>query len=136
MTHKSSLITFHDMGQNIKLLVANIHAINFVTAKVFKEEIERIETQISNFKGPVIVAGDFNTWSEKKIKILEEFAKRLSLVEVIFQDDKHIKKVFNKRLDYIFYKGLHVEVSKAIKNTKLSDHNPLIVKFNINFIHQ
>jgi len=130
LTRKSSLFTLHDIGQNTQLLVVNLHAINFVTANVFKEELGRIETQISFFKDALIVAGDFNTWNNKRIKILEEFTQKLSLQEVNFQDDKNLKRVFNKRLDYVFYRGIQVEASKVIKSAKLSDHNPIIVKFN------
>ncbi len=131
LTHKSSLFTLHDMGGNRELLVVNIHAINFTTAKIFKEELNRIESQISSFKGSLIVAGDFNAWSKKRVKILRGFTQRLSLDEVKFQDDKNLKRVFSKTLDYIFYKDLHVQASKVLKAPRLSDHNPMVASFNI-----
>ncbi len=130
LTRKSSLFTLHPIKQNRELLVVNIHAINFVTAKIFKEELEYIESQISPFKGSLIVAGDFNTWNKKRVKILNDFKEKLSLNKVDFQDDKNLKKVFNKTLDHIFYRGLHVKASKVIKNSELSDHNPIVVKFS------
>jgi len=130
LTRKSSLFTYHDMGENKELLVVNIHAINFVTAKIFKKELEYIEAQIEPFQGALIVAGDFNTWNNKRVKILEEFAKRLSIRKVNFRDDKNLKKVLNKSLDHVFYRDLHVETSIVLKNTEFSDHNPIIVRFS------
>ena len=129
LTRKSSLFTLHDIGQGKELLVVNIHAINFVTAKIFKKELEQIEIQISLFQGALIVAGDFNTWNKTRVKILKEFVERLSLQEVNFQDDKNLKKVFNKKLDYVFYRGIHVKASKVLSSAKFSDHNPIIVTF-------
>ena len=131
LTHKSSLFTLHYLGENRELLVVNIHAINFTTSKRFEEELKYIESRLIPFKGSLIVAGDFNTWSKKRVKNLNEFAKNLSLKEVKFQDGKNLKKVFNKALDYVFYRGLHVETSKVIKTDTLSDHNPICVRFTI-----
>ncbi|MCF6173142.1 MAG: endonuclease/exonuclease/phosphatase family protein [Campylobacteraceae bacterium] len=130
LTRKSSLFTLHKIGNSRELLIVNLHAINFVTTKIFKEELWRIKTQISTFQGALIVAGDFNTWNKKRVEILEEFTKQLSLKEVNYKDDKNIKRVFNKRLDYIFYRGLNLKASEVIKSIKFSDHNPIIVKFN------
>lgn len=129
-THKSSLITLHLMADQQKFLVVNLHAINFVTTRSFNDELHYIKNQISSFNGPLIVAGDFNTWSLKRVTLLKDFASELSLQEVIFTDDKHMKKVFKKRLDYVFYRALHVEYSKIIKSDNFSDHNPIIVNFS------
>ncbi len=131
LTRKSSLFTFHSIKNNKELLIVNIHAINFTTSKRFKEELEHIESRLTSFEGALIVAGDFNTWSKKRVAILREFSKNLSLKEVKFQDDKNLKKVFNKALDYVFYKDLHVKSSKIIKTDTLSDHNPICVRFTI-----
>ncbi len=130
LTRKSSLFTLHNIAQNRELLVVNIHAINFVTSKIFKKELEYIELQIAPFKGALIVAGDFNTWNKKRVKILKDFTQRLSLDEVNFTDAKNIKRVFNKRLDYVFYRDLHAETSKVLNSIEFSDHNPIIVKFS------
>jgi endonuclease/exonuclease/phosphatase (EEP) superfamily protein YafD len=129
-THKSSLITLHLMTDQQKLLVVNLHAINFVTARSFKDELHYIKNQISSFNGPLIVAGDFNTWSLKRVTLLKDFAAELALEEVPFTNDKHLKKVFKKRLDYVFYRALHVEHSKIIRSKNFSDHNPIIVNFS------
>lgn len=129
-THKSSLITLHEMAGKQKLLMVNLHAINFVTAKEFKAELNYIKEQILIYDGPLIVAGDFNTWSSRRVVFLRDFAHELSLQEVAFTHDKHIRKMFNKRLDHVFYRDLHVEYSKVIKSDGFSDHNPMVVSFS------
>jgi endonuclease/exonuclease/phosphatase (EEP) superfamily protein YafD len=131
LTHKSSLMTLHKTKNDTELLIVNIHAINFVTTKVFQKELDSIEAQISSFKGALIVAGDFNTWSKKRVVLLESFAKRLSLNKVEFQDEKNLKRVFKETLDYVFYRALHVQSAKVLKCPKLSDHNPIVVGFSL-----
>lgn len=130
MTHKSSLITRHLMAGQQKLLVVNLHAINFVTSRDFKGELDYIKAQVSSYDGPLIVAGDFNAWNFRRVALLRRFAQELFLTEVEFSCDKHIKKVFNKRLDYVFYRALSVEHSKVIKSDDFSDHNPIVVSFS------
>ncbi|MEA3333088.1 MAG: endonuclease/exonuclease/phosphatase family protein, partial [Pseudomonadota bacterium] len=108
MTHKSSLITRHLMVDQQNLLVVNLHAVNFVTSRYFQAELNYIKSQISSHEGSLIVAGDFNAWNFRRVAMLREFARELLLTEVTFDCDKHIKKVFSKRLDYVFYRALSV----------------------------
>ncbi len=129
LTHKSSLFTLHTIKNDQELLVVNIHAINFVTSKSFKEELNYIKSQISSFEGALIVAGDFNAWSKKRVKILRDFAQILNLEEVTFKDHENIKRVFGKTLDFVFYRDLKTRSAKAIKCDSFSDHNPIIVDF-------
>ncbi|MEA1916055.1 MAG: endonuclease/exonuclease/phosphatase family protein [Campylobacterota bacterium] len=135
MTHKSSLITHHVMNTNEELVVVNLHSINFVTSSTFKNELDKILLHVKEYSGAIIVAGDFNTWSKKRVDILREFRTKLGLKEVQLCNNK-IKKVFNNSLDYVFYRGLHVESSKVIDSKKISDHNPIVVKFKIEGINE
>ncbi|NOQ31270.1 MAG: endonuclease/exonuclease/phosphatase family protein [Helicobacteraceae bacterium] len=130
-THKSSLITEHKLQNSSTLKVVNLHAINFVSSQEFKKELKQIMLEISSYSGALIVTGDFNTWSTKRLQHLKEFIKDLSLIEVNFQSSQHIKQVFSKSLDYVFYRGLKVENSKVIKCEKHSDHNPMVVSFRV-----
>ena len=131
LTHKSSLFTLHNIKDNQELLVVNIHAINFVTSKSFRKELDYIQSQIFSFKGALIVAGDFNAWNKKRVEILRDFAQSLNLAKVNAKDEKNIKKVFNKTLDFVFYRGLEVKSAKVINCDAFSDHNPIIVKFAV-----
>lgn len=128
-THKISLITHHKLSNSKTLLIVNLHAINFVHNRDFKDELDHIYLTVKSHKDPIIVAGDFNTWNLKRVGYLEEFAQNLSLKYVKFNNESSIKKVFSNSLDHILYRDLEVIYSQAIDSYKISDHNPIIAKF-------
>ena len=80
--------------------------------------------------GPVILAGDFNAWSRKRLNLLYNLTRSINLKPVNFAVD--IRKTFLGRpLDFVFYRGLKLDAAKII-NTAASDHNPLFVNFKMN----
>ena len=91
-THKVTLITRHKISQDDELVIVNLHAINFVKNSDFHTELENIRLTIKSHKGPMIVAGDFNTWNVKRVEFLREFTYDLSLTEVYFNDNSKQKK--------------------------------------------
>ncbi len=129
-THKVSLITYHKLKEDQILLVVNLHAINFVHNSDFKKELDYLYESISEHKGAMIVAGDFNTWNLMRVQFLNEFTHNLSLKKVEFSNEKHLKKIFTNSIDYIFYRDLDVTYSEVIDSKKISDHNPIIAKFS------
>ena len=131
MTHKVSLITEHKTLNADKLIIVNLHAINFVKNSDFYHELDSIKSILISHKGAMIVAGDFNTWNSKRILFLREFTNSLALKAVTFGDDTHLKKVFSNSLDYIFYRGLRLIDSKVINSRKISDHNPIMARFEL-----
>ena len=79
-TPKMSLITHYSLlNHRHQLMVVNVHALNFVTSRDFKKELGRLYEVMKDHQGPVILAGDFNTWSEKRLKILRHIVSKLSL---------------------------------------------------------
>lgn len=82
-------------------------------------------------KSPVIIAGDFNTFSG--MKEIREFQKKLGLVN----PNKENLPTFpswqpNKQVDF-FLCSKTIEVSRLkIPHVKFSDHLPLILDFDIN----
>jgi endonuclease/exonuclease/phosphatase (EEP) superfamily protein YafD len=130
-THKVSLITKHQTCMDTFLLIVNLHAINFVHNKNFEEELQLIQSKIKKHEGPLIVAGDFNTWNRKRLKALDDFMQALALKKVRFPDEQHLKKVFSKTLDYILYRDLELSYSKVLNSEKISDHNPILASFNL-----
>ena len=132
MTKKSLLITAHPLGERGVLHVVNLHAINFVSHRVFLYELERLKEHLQQINTPLIVAGDFNTWSVKREKHLEEFAASLELEKAQMEDDHHIKRLWRKPLDHIFYRGLELLHSKAVDTKNVSDHNPIWAEFRYN----
>lgn len=127
--HKSLLISKFNFKDNETLLILNVHAINFRENKSFNKELERFELLLKTQKGPMIVAGDFNTWNKRRLEKLHLLRKRLGLKMVEFEKDGHIKSFMGNNLDFIFYRELECLKSSIDNGHRLSDHNPLFAQF-------
>ncbi len=129
-THKSLLFSYYPFRNRSRLLVINIHAINFREDKQYKVELDRVLKLALDHKGAMIVAGDLNTWSDSRLERLLDTSKKLSLKMVKFKDKSKIKSFMGNQLDFVFYRGLSIIESDVIPHPKLSDHYPLYVKFH------
>ncbi|WP_392565674.1 endonuclease/exonuclease/phosphatase family protein [Utexia brackfieldae] len=126
---KSALITLYPLANTMQtLMVANIHAVNFSFGlKVFQQQLDDLLLHIRDHQGPVILAGDFNTWSRQRLSLLHYLTTEIQLLPVNFDTD--LRKTFMGRpLDFVFYRGLSLTDSRII-STIASDHNPLLVSF-------
>ncbi len=127
---KSALVTVYPLHDKRLLMVVNVHSVNFsLGVKIYREQIQSIAEHVMNHNGPVIFAGDFNTWSKKRLHLLYLFTRRMGLKSVSFDHD-HRKSFFNSPLDFVFYRGLRLESSEVIE-TDASDHNPLVANFRL-----
>ncbi|PKH01398.1 hypothetical protein CXF72_17155 [Psychromonas sp. MB-3u-54] len=131
ITYKSMLITHHELPDGQALNIVNIHGINFVSLKGFIKELEKIKAVLHSCSGPIIVAGDFNNWTKKRIMALETFQHALGLEKADVQEPHHVKQIFAKPLDHIFYRDLQLLKAKAIDTKKISDHNPIYATFSV-----
>lgn len=132
---KSALITIYPIfNSNQHLLVANIHAVNFsIGVKSYRQQMHMLLNRIKEHKGPVILAGDFNAWSQQRLNLLYQLVETINLKPVNFSID--IRKTFMGRpLDFVFYRGLQLDTAKIISTTA-SDHNPLWVTFKLDLQH-
>jgi endonuclease/exonuclease/phosphatase (EEP) superfamily protein YafD len=130
-THKSVLTTHHLLANETVLVAVNIHAINFMPNLYFQKELDQLFRSLKEHKGPLLIAGDFNSWNKKRMRYLEDFSKKLHLSFVDFDDEHHIKSLIKYKLDHILYRGLELESAKALNSGRLSDHNPLYVQFKL-----
>ena len=105
------------------LLVANLHGINFVGPDKFRNQLENVAEALAAHNGPIILAGDFNTWNAARSEILNEIARRLGLEEVGFGPAKNKKA----ELDHVFVKGCQVLKAWMPDAAKGSDHLPQFV---------
>ena len=128
-TKKSMLFTSHPFADGEMMHIVNMHGINFVSYTIFSQELSKIEAVIQECEGAMIVSGDFNNWSQRRIQALEEFRHRLCLEKASIQEEHHIKRVFSKPIDHIFYRGLKLVRAEAIDTKKVSDHNPIHARF-------
>ena len=79
--------------------------------------------------GPVILAGDFNTWSDARDRVVVKIAARLGLTELRFGLDQR-STFIGRHVDHIFVRGLQLIDIRAIPVTS-SDHNPIEVTMRI-----
>ncbi|MDF7669786.1 endonuclease/exonuclease/phosphatase family protein [Orbaceae bacterium ESL0721] len=128
---KSALITLYPIANSAEtLLVANIHAVNFsIGIKIYQKQIRILLNRVKEHNGPVILAGDFNSWSRQRLFLLYRLIRSIELKPVSFTVDIR-KKFRGKPLDFIFYRGLNLENAEIIATTA-SDHNPLLVNFTL-----
>ncbi len=110
------------------MLVVNLHAVNFeLGMATFREQLNDLTALIHRHQGPVILAGDFNTWSDKREFWLNKLVGELGLQEAIPVPDLR-RTAFGRPLDHLYYRNLDlVDVSSPA--TDASDHNPIMARF-------
>lgn len=128
-THKSLLLSQFAFQDGTTLLVLNVHAINFRENQRYGIEVDKFLQHVKEHQGPMIIAGDFNSWNKKRMKKLAEMQEVLSLQTISFREKSKIKSFMGYPLDYIFYRGLELIDSAVVDGKQLSDHNPLFAYF-------
>ncbi len=128
-THKSLLVSRYRFEDDTPLLILNIHAINFRETGSYERELQRFAERAKSYEGPLIVAGDFNSWSASRTWRLHRFKNALGLKTVRFDEKRKVKSFMGRRLDFIFYRGLELLDSAVFDDHGLSDHNPLYAWF-------
>jgi len=124
ITHASYSIE----GSTEKLLVLNIHGMNFSNHQTFVNHIDQALELIEAHSGPVVFAGDFNTRTKKRMAHLRRVLNKEGMKELGFRFDKR-SKVFGNYLDHVFARGLLTRDSVVLKDIKSSDHKPMQVEF-------
>lgn len=108
------------------LMVVNVHAVNFaVGLEAYIEQFAAIGEVIMTHEGPLILAGDFNTWSEDRQDWLTGFMARHQLEAVTFSPDNRTT-VFSRPIDHMYTRGLAV-IDASVVTVDSSDHNPLLM---------
>ena len=130
-TPKSILLSTYSLaGTDQRLLVANVHGINFSLGLAsYRDQFKALGKVLRNHSGPLILAGDFNSWREDRQAILDELSKELSLQRVEYKSHHRIT-VFGKPIDHVYYRGLEL-VHASSPHVSSSDHNPLLVTFKL-----
>ncbi len=125
---KSAIITRYRLaGHKERLAVANLHGINFsLGLGRFREQLDAVAEELENHDGPMIVGGDFNTWSLHRDEVLHEVTERLGLIAVVPAPDDR-RRAFGWHLDHLFVRGFSVKEANSPR-VKSSDHNPILVR--------
>ena len=129
--HKSLLMSAYPLEDGSTLLVLNVHAINFRENKRYFRELERLFELMKHHDGPMIIAGDFNSWNKKRLHKLHKVREELTLNTVPFKRVDKVKSFMGNHLDFIFYRGMELAEFTVFKDHGLSDHNPLYAEFRI-----
>ncbi|MDD3592186.1 MAG: endonuclease/exonuclease/phosphatase family protein [Sulfurovum sp.] len=127
--HKSLLVSCYPLSDGRELLILNVHAINFRESRHYRRELEHFLLKVRDHKGPMIIAGDFNTWNNLRMKKLYLLCEGLELQRVPFSQDDKIKSFMGHHLDFIFFRGLELLEYEVIEEDTISDHNPLFARF-------
>ncbi len=130
--HKSLLLSNYLFKDGSTLLILNVHAINFRENQRYSKELERFLDLLKEHKGPMILAGDFNSWNKQRMDKLQKITEKLSLKVVNFKETGKVKSFMGKELDFVFYRELELIESEVMDEHQLSDHNPLFVRFKRN----
>ncbi|MBX3040229.1 MAG: endonuclease/exonuclease/phosphatase family protein [Bdellovibrionaceae bacterium] len=125
-THKMSISGLFPMKDGRKLLTVNTHALNFVVDRLFQEQMIPLFRTIESHRGPVIFAGDFNTWNRSRFDFLIAGIQKLGMGGVGFTDDQRRLKI-----DHVFYRDLTVKEAFVRTDINTSDHWPLKVTFGV-----
>jgi len=127
-THKAVSITrFALHGSNQTLVVVNIHGVNFTFGvSDFEQQLEDIRVVLANHDGPIIVAGDFNTWNDQRDESFARLSAQLDMTELTFAIDNRVTP-FSHAIDRILIRGLQV-LDATTEIVASSDHNPLVVR--------
>ncbi|MBL0715277.1 MAG: endonuclease/exonuclease/phosphatase family protein [Desulfosarcina sp.] len=130
-TPKTSLFArFSIAFQRPRLMIVNVHAINYtMDMDDYRRYWQELETILESHDGPLIVAGDFNSWSAQRFDIVVDTARRLGLQPVRFDPDRRTR-ILGRVVDHVYYRGL-VLLKASVYEVTTSDHNPMRVDFKL-----
>lgn len=129
-TPKPVILTTYELENGQRLLMANIHGINFVGYRKFRNHIRQVFNSIKNFKGPMVWAGDFNTWSKRRTRYMNKMLKSLGLKKVVFRNSGRVKTFGGYPLDHFFVRGAEV-LDANFPLIHSSDHNAMVVRLRL-----
>lgn len=128
---KSGIYARYNLSNNKVLAVVNLHSVNFAYGnEEYTRQMSALVNELSTHSGPIIFAGDFNTWNPSRVVDMQSTLSKLGLVEIKFSPDNRTQFVNGMPLDHVFYKGLTVVKARS-PVTQASDHNPLLVSFTL-----
>ncbi|WP_299021708.1 endonuclease/exonuclease/phosphatase family protein [uncultured Photobacterium sp.] len=127
---KSALLSEFALSDGSTLVVVNLHGVNFAFGlDEYREQLNSLKSVLTLHDGPIILAGDFNTWRQARMDAVNDFAASLGLSDVHLREDQRVK-ILGKPLDHLYYRDLSLLGAEAPK-TNASDHNPIIASFSL-----
>ena len=130
LTHKSALLTRHPLPGGDALWLLNAHMLLTRGRRHLRAELDSWSEALAEHHGPLIVAGDFNTWSRTRLRLLRHWAERHGLIWPQPDHAHHVRHHAGQPLDHLLYRDLTLERFEALE-TPCSDHNPLWAHFSL-----
>ncbi|QXX07987.1 endonuclease/exonuclease/phosphatase family protein [Vibrio neptunius] len=128
---KSAIYATYPLSDGELLAVVNIHAVNFTYGTdEYQRQLGALVAELSKHPGPIIVAGDFNSWSADRMAVMKNALDKLGVQEVSYHPDHRTQFITGLPLDHVFYRGLALIQAEA-PESDASDHNPLEVMFRL-----
>jgi endonuclease/exonuclease/phosphatase (EEP) superfamily protein YafD len=128
-TPKVALITEFTGGTPAqKILIINLHATLIRSAKQARKEINHLLEHCSDHQGPILLCGDFNTFTRKLFDNLLKSMNNFGLEHITITDDVRKK---SGKLDHAFSRGLLIERAEVMWTIRSSDHFPLLFHVRI-----
>jgi endonuclease/exonuclease/phosphatase (EEP) superfamily protein YafD len=125
-TPKVALVcTFKVSGTDKKLMVVNVHSRLFRSPKQAVEEVFHLAEGLPAHHGPLLLAGDFNTFTKRYFDKLTAALVSLGFEWVEIPDDPRSTRA---ALDHFYIRGLTVSDAAVDTTVKNSDHFPITAK--------
>ncbi len=125
LTPKMTLFSEFEI-QGVRVLFVNTHVLNLTTDKGYQRQLQEIADVVKSFKGPVCLAGDFNSWSIKRYLIMKKVFRSVGLEHIDPELDQRILP-----LDHLFLRGIEVVEFRIHHEKKGSDHLPLTARLRL-----
>ncbi len=128
-TTKATLISrFKIEGQTKSLCVVNTHATLVRRPATAVKEIEKVLKKIRDHEGPILYAGDFNTFSKTYIREVDRVMSTIGLERVILEADP---RTATTALDQLYVRDIKVISAKVETEYLHSDHFPITATLEI-----
>ena len=143
---KISLVTEYPLPSGENLLAVNVHLLNFErwSLKKITHQLEDLKAIMAAHSGPIVMAGDFNTWNQKRLALVKDVTVDVQLKEVSdFPEGRKTgdmnsafwNKILgvekNLPLDRFFFNGFRPAETRIL-NFSSSDHAPLLTRLELN----
>ncbi len=145
LTPRASLATSYTLPDGQELLAINVHGLATPPALLLEMQLDELSEFVAEHSGPVILAGNLNTWSRGRLEHVRAAVEKFGLVELDeFPEGRSAASAgpitpalkllgFDDSLpiDRLFYRGLDVVEARVGEGFATSDHVPLIVRFRM-----
>lgn len=111
------------LADDRKVLVMNIHGLNFTVGGEFRRQMTAAFNVVRAYQGPVVFGGDFNTWNGDRTKWLLGQVREHGMVEAVPKTEPRLRI-----LDRVFVRDLKVMSAEVLRAVNSSDHWPLSVE--------